>query len=163
MSLNKGLFQGMSNLSPEKFLSLVKQSSLQIYLPLLHLMGSNSDIIENQYRKISHIDWAETSLISDSSIPKNSLEFWNAVQAYCLFDNSYPFQELANYYLICLLLPISNAFVERVFSQVTYVKNKQHNSMPMDSVIQIKNYLMNLILSSSSGASLRYLQNYSQI
>jgi hypothetical protein len=143
MSLNKALLQGMSNLSPEKFLSQVEKVPFRD-LPLPHLMGSNSDIIENQYRKISHIDLAETSIFSDSSIPKNSSESWIGVQGYCLFDNCYPFQELANYCLSCLILPTSNAFVQRVFSQVTYVKNKQRNwaIKLLDSVIQIKNYLM---------------------
>jgi hypothetical protein len=141
---NKGLFQGMSNLSPQKVLSQFKKVPFRD-LPLPHLMGSNSDIIEHQYRKISHVDWAETSIFSGSSIPKNSFEFWSAVQGYCLLDNNYPFQELANYCLSCLILPISNAFVERVFSQVTYVKNKQRNRMSiklLDSVIRIKSYLM---------------------
>jgi hypothetical protein len=36
--------------------------------------------------------------------------------------------KLADYCITCLLLPVSNTFVERVFSQVNYVKNKLRNN-----------------------------------
>jgi len=90
MSLNKGLFQGMSNLSFRKVLSRVKKVPFR-GLPLPHLMGSNSDITENQYRKISHIDWAETSIFSDSSIPKNSGVLFKAIASLTI---AIPFKSL---------------------------------------------------------------------
>ena len=54
------------------------------------------------------------------------------------------FTELADYALSCLSIPISTAVVERVFSQVTFIKNKQRNRLkvPMlDALLTIKSHL----------------------
>jgi hypothetical protein len=66
------------NLGHINVLSQIKKVPIS-QLTLSNLMGSNMQAIENQYRKISHIDWAELTLFKNSSIPKIAREFWSAI------------------------------------------------------------------------------------
>ena len=54
------------------------------------------------------------------------------------------FKDLAEYALTCLVTPVSNAVVERVFSQVTAMKTKVRNRLGLrmlDAVIRIRAHL----------------------
>ena len=51
------------------------------------------------------------------------------------------FKDLARYALTCLITPVSNAVVERIFSLVSAVKTKARNQMQLnllDSIIRIR-------------------------
>nr|XP_012563314.1 unnamed protein product [Hydra vulgaris] len=140
---NKEIFQGLSYLSPSKVLH---QSSKMpfTHLPLRHIMKDKAQNIEDQYRKVSLVDWSSTELFENSCIPKDTTEFWTAVRHYKNTSGDAAFKELADYCLTCLVLPISNAFVERIFSQVTFVKNKPRNRMSdklLSCVVRVKAYL----------------------
>ena len=142
---NKNVFQGLSNLAPSKVLSQINKVPFSA-LPLPHLIQKNAQEIEDQYRKINHIDWAETELFKDDVIPKDSVKFWSMVRCYKDLENKHSFRELADYCLTCLSLPISNAYVEKVFSRVSFVKSKQRNSMStkmLDSIVRVKSFLSN--------------------
>lgn len=76
--------------------------------------------IENQYDKVHLIPWIEK---------KNTVAFWNEVRCYSDASGLNPFQELVDFALSVLVLPYSNATVERIFSQMNIVKNKQRNRM----------------------------------
>nr|XP_047135546.1 uncharacterized protein LOC124812691 [Hydra vulgaris] len=140
---NKEIFQGLSYLSPSKVLH---QSSKMpfTHLPLRHIMKDKAQNIEDQYRKVSLVDWSSTELFENSCIPKDTTEFWTAVRHYKNTSGDAAFKKLADYCLTCLVLPISNAIVERIFSQVTFVKNKPRNRMSdklLSSVVRVKAYL----------------------
>ena len=61
-----------------------------------------------------------------------------------LKEEEFPFRDLAIYALNCLLMPCSNSFVETIFSQVRYIKNKYRNRtmMPfLDALLTVKSTL----------------------
>ena len=84
------------------------------------------------------MNWAEKAF-DIKKIPADVEEFWVAVsKENCAY-------ELAKYALTCLVMPVSNAAVERGFSVVAAVKNKARNRMQLDllsSIIRIKTQLM---------------------
>ena len=60
------------------------------------------------------------------------------------FNDEYVFKEIADYVLTCHCLPVSNAFVERVFSIVSFMKDKYANRMKtemLDSLLILKSHL----------------------
>ena len=76
-------------------------------------------------------------------IPGDTVQFWVRVADYQVVG-SHPFRGLSKYALECMSTPVSNAVVERVFSQVTLVKTNVRNRMGVDmlnAVIRIRAYL----------------------
>lgn len=74
-----------------------------------------------------------------NGIPTDSEEFWVGV-----FQHR-DFRELAKYALTCLVTPVSNAIVERMFSLVTSVKTKTRNRMQLqllDAIVRLRAELM---------------------
>ena len=67
--------------------------------------------------------------------------FWTAVHNYQDSTNSNPFHQLSSGVLKILCLPISNAEIERVFSQVTLLKNSKRSTMKselLEAILYIK-------------------------
>ena len=89
-------------------------------LPFLYLAESNMNTIEEQYRKIVFVDWAQDPAFFNG-IPNESKNFWVGVLQHASFT------ELAAYAFDCLNTPISSAAVERVFSMVSSIKTKPRN------------------------------------
>lgn len=138
----KDIFRELSAFTPRKVLSQVERVPFT-NLPLPHLRSCNEDIIEEQYRKILHVTWAEESIFY-GEIPSDSVSFWSRVQQYKTSSGKYVFRELSDYALACLTTPVSNAVVERIFSTVTNVKTKSRNRLHtdmLDAIIRIRSYL----------------------
>ncbi|XP_068225886.1 protein FAM200C-like [Palaemon carinicauda] len=136
------IFQGLSAFSPSKVLSQTDRVSFKD-LPLPHLRKDNEDSIEQQYRKILHLSWAEESVFN-GEIPKESVPFWSGVLGYKNSTGNQPFKELGNYAMACLTTPISNAVVERIFSSVTCVKTKLRNRMStamLEAILRTRTHL----------------------
>ena len=142
---SKAVFKGLSFLTPSKVLSQVDKVPFA-QLPLQHLFGDKEQEIEDQYRKVNYVAWSETELFQKTEVPKSPIEFWSKVRDYKNAEEQFAFRDLADYCLACHTLPISNACVERVFSRVTFVKNKHRNRLStkmLDSILRIKSYLSN--------------------
>ena len=97
--------------------------------------------VENQFRLFRQVKWDREleEIVKEGSMVK----FWAAVRAYEL-NNETIFKELADYALTCNSLPVSNAYVERIFSIVSFMKDKYANRMqiPMlDSLLLLKTHL----------------------
>ena len=100
-------------------------------------MNADSELLEEQYRKIVFVNWTEEA--HKDCISGTSEEFWLAVY------KKPNFKDLAQFVLTCLSVPVSNATVERIFSLVTAVKTKARNSMQLqtlDSIIRIRSELL---------------------
>lgn len=82
-------------------------------------------VIEIQYSKLPLISWIEKT---------NTLLFWNEVRKCRDAAGLNPFKELVDFAIRMLVLPYSNATVERIFSQMNIVKNKQRNRMQTEMV-----------------------------
>lgn len=113
-------------------------------LPLQHLLKEdNGSKIEEQYRRIILINWSE-EVFGGNAIPDESGQFWAKIRSYQNSQGKFAFEDLANYALACLTLPISNATVERIFSSVTWLKNKNRNRInteTLDTLLRIKTHL----------------------
>jgi len=96
--------------------------------------------IEEQYRKIVFVDWRKEPPFKTEGLPVDDAEkFWFGI----LHHSSV--KDLAAYALNCLITPISNAAVERIFSLVTACKTKPRNRMQvtmLDSIVRIRSVLL---------------------
>lgn len=78
------------------------------------------EIIEQQYTNINFVKWDNTM---------DTMKFWSEVWRYRDASGENPFKELSEFALGVLVLPFSNADIERVFSTLNIVKNKYRNKM----------------------------------
>lgn len=150
---NQQLFQGLSALHPSKVLSQMARFPFE-HLPFRHLLEGEQDVLEEQYRKILMHVWADESVF-DSKVPDDCTLFWTGVLKYENVVGDKPYKELAMYALACLSCPVSNAAVERVFSQVTCIKTKYRNKMSiemLDGIVRIRT-----TLSLKSGCCVQFL------
>ena len=95
-------------------------------------------IVEEQWRALNITDWR------NEQIPENILEFWPLVFKYKRVDQVQPFRELALAVISLLILPISNAAVERVFSLLTSAKTKFLNNMLLQMLAALLRIKMHL-------------------
>lgn len=123
MPENVEILKKISLLSVTNVLQAVKEP----IQPLLEYVGNSRDIdaIESQLSKINLIDWTNKT---------DTVAFWDEVNKYKDASGSNPFTELATFVLSMLILPYSNAQVERIFSQLNLVKTKTRNKMSIEMV-----------------------------
>lgn len=104
--------------------------------------NEDTTVLSSQYEKLIFINWEKEF---NCKIPTESVEFWSTVLKYKNALGEHCFKEFAQVVLNILSLPISNAFVERVFSFVTNAKSKQRNKLSvstLESILHIKSHLM---------------------
>ena len=97
--------------------------------------------MESQFRLFKQVKWEEE--LEEIVKEDNTVKFWAAVRVYEM-NNETIFKDLADYALTCNSLPVSNAYVERIFSIVAFMKDKYSNRMklPMlDSLLLLKTHL----------------------
>lgn len=94
------IFKGLSAFSPKKILSQVER------VPFTDFIG-NEDLLEEQYRKILHLTWAEESVFK-GEIPCDLVSFWCGVLQYKSSSEKHIFEELAEYALACLTTPVQH-------------------------------------------------------
>ena len=92
-------------------------------------------MLEEQYRKFILVDWKNEEIFKADGILLNDTEkFWISVLQHPFF------KDLAQYALTCLVTPVSNPVVERIFSILTAVKTKPRNRMEtelLEAIIRI--------------------------
>ncbi|KAK3885377.1 hypothetical protein Pcinc_010410 [Petrolisthes cinctipes] len=98
--------------------------------------------LELQYDKILTVQWKKE--FDGGEIPNDSVKFWVAVKQYENAAGVKCFSELAQMVLNAHAIPLSNAFVERIFSHVTNIKSKVRNRLSletMEAVLRIRSKL----------------------
>ena len=106
---------------------------------LLKCLGAADEDIEaaqGQFMKIHLIDWTNST---------DTEKFWTEVHKYRNSSGFNPFKELSEHAISMLILPHSNAHVERLFSSMNHVKSKSRNRMELQllgSLLTIKFGLM---------------------
>ena len=153
----RNTFKGLALLSPGTVLNQTTRAAF-VDLPFLYLADDKLDDIEDQYRKIICVNWSMEDVFAGTDIPTDTEEFWRGVLQHKSF------QDLAVYALTCLVTPISNATVERVFSLVTCIKTKPRNRMQLDMLDALVRIRTQLILSGKCCVDFqitpRMLENY---
>ncbi|EFA11723.1 hypothetical protein TcasGA2_TC001388 [Tribolium castaneum] len=84
--------------------------------------------IEEQWANLRLTNWQKT---------ENTAEFWGEVMRYKDASGENPFQDLVGLAVRLLILPHSNADVERVFSNMNIVKSKLRNKMSLKTLHNI--------------------------
>lgn len=92
------------------------------------ICGDDIDKIVGQWRNIPLETWIFT---------KDTTKFWTEVKEYKDAGGNNPFQELSELALHVLVLPHSNADVERIFSQMNVIKSKLRNRMNLNTLNSI--------------------------
>ncbi|KAK3928230.1 Porphobilinogen deaminase [Frankliniella fusca] len=115
------ILQEMSVLSPRWCLS---KPGVPKCLPelteVLHFPQDLMVKVEFQWEKLKSMDWKEK---------KHTGKFWAEVKAYEDAVGERPFTTLADFAMLLLVLPWSNADVERAFSIMKIVKDPRRNRM----------------------------------
>ncbi|RUS91788.1 hypothetical protein EGW08_000496 [Elysia chlorotica] len=131
------MFRNLSLLHPKKVLTQMDRPAFKD-LPFQHFLNDQKSAAEEQYRRLIFVDWAKEKPFAETGLPNDSVAFWEGVRQH----NG--FQTIADYALTCLLVPTSNAVIERIFSIVTATKTKPRNKLgvtSLDSLVRIKAHL----------------------
>jgi len=99
---------------------------------LFILEGSTINKINVQWANIVSVKWVEKSY---------TVSFWGEVFNYTDASSLNPFAELSSLAIRLLVLPWSNAEVERLFSQMNIVKTKLRNRMGpklLDNILTVR-------------------------
>lgn len=104
----------ISKFSIQNALNQIKEPITTI-LEEFKISSSQTENIQNQWSYITEQHW-DTTL--------DTVSFWIEVQSFKNSIGENPFKELTTFVLSLLVLPFSNAEVERLFSLMGLVKNK---------------------------------------
>lgn len=133
-------------LSPKNCLSQIKPRFMNDDLPLVQMAkDENFDLLKvaNQWEQISmKTNWREE--FPNSDIPTDPVEFWAKVHDYKNACGENCYRELATIALNSYCIPLSTAFVERVFSHVTNVKTKARNKLStssLEAILRIRSHM----------------------
>ncbi|XP_030760425.1 uncharacterized protein LOC115885480 isoform X3 [Sitophilus oryzae] len=124
---NVEVLEKVSLLCPEKCLRTVKPPITNL-AKLMKVPTNLITKIDFQWLKINFVEWTNI----DKTVP-----FWAEVLQYKDASYENPFQELANFAITCLVLPWSNAEIERSFSQMNIVKSPHRNRFNDETLIAI--------------------------
>ncbi|XP_025996408.2 uncharacterized protein LOC113005286 [Solenopsis invicta] len=124
---NYEVLQHISSISVEEALKRNKRKLTDILIEFKK-PAEFIDIIERQWQKIQLLHWNEI---------KDTKKFWYEVNRYTDAGDNKPFKELANFAMELLVLPHSNAEVERLFSAMNITKTKLRNKMQLPMLTAI--------------------------
>lgn len=111
---NIEILKHITKFSTDNALKQPRNSIVDI-LENMKLSHSDIDLIENQWNHLTQQQWKNTN---------DTTSFWIEVQNYKDAIGNNPFRQLSEFALSLLVLPFSNADVERLFSTMGLVKPK---------------------------------------
>lgn len=118
-----------SKFSPTRLLSVLQPVSIADLPVKLINVDANIGKLENQLRQIRFVDWVRQFGLDNV---QNTISFWSRIMSAKDAGGNQPFNELSEFVLKILSLPLSNAVVERVFSIRNAVKTKTRNKIQLD-------------------------------
>jgi hypothetical protein len=132
---NKDILKGLNLFTPEKISSAMFRD--------LPFQGFCPDVVkaENEFRKIKLMQLIDLGF--DNNEVVKPVRFWAKVAQYEV-EGELIFKHISTYALNCLSLPVSNAYVERVFSLVCFIKDKFSNRMGLpilDALLILRTHL----------------------
>lgn len=112
--------QSLDALTPETVLGVRKPRLHE--LSFLQKYSGDISKLDEQWQRLATVSWPK-DVIDDAE------QFWMTVHSHQDASGERDFKEVGQFALSMLSLPISNASVERVFSQMNLIKNKLRNRM----------------------------------
>lgn len=131
---NIHILEKVSLVSVRNALQVVKET-LTPLMEIFKYDTQNMDKVNHQWNNLTSIKWIEHI---------NTAKFWKEVDDYVDASGNNPFNDLCKLSKRILVLPWSNADVERLFSQMNIVKTKLRNRMGpklLDSILTIRSGL----------------------
>lgn len=131
---NIHILEKVSLVSVKNALKVVKEP----LTPLMEIFKydvKDMDKVNHQWNNLTNIKWIEHV---------NTTKFWKEVNDYVDASGNNPFKDLCQLSKRILVLPWSNADVERLFSQMNIVKTKLRNHMGpklLDAILTIRSGL----------------------
>ncbi|KAE8741263.1 hypothetical protein FOCC_FOCC013218 [Frankliniella occidentalis] len=116
----------------------------QLPMNLIRDPSFDMELIETQWNKLATLTIADICPGVDDVNSVGTIEFWSAVWSLTNAGGERVFGDLARYVLYCLTLPLSNAVVERLFSQLTLVKDKIRNKLGkemLEAILRVRTHL----------------------
>ena len=107
-------------------------------------MGKNREAVESQYMSVVYLDLDDPGEENLKNSLQDPVKFYATLRKHVGADGEFNYRDLADYCLTLHSLPISNTFVERVFSLVSYSKTKWTNRIALDqleALIRVKSHL----------------------
>jgi len=98
------------------------------------------------------VDWKEEAPFNKDGFPVDTEQFWIFVLQHQAFT------EPATFVLTCLITPVSNAGVERIFSLVSSVKTKARNRMQLNLLDKIVRFMAELLFQANVAKASLHLQ-----
>ncbi|XP_043201152.1 uncharacterized protein LOC122370000 [Amphibalanus amphitrite] len=138
---NIKLLSQLSALSPEEAMKANSRSIIPIATHRA-LAGAEPEHVEVQWRALRREDWNSVQDAEQKGIDRES--FWSEVGEKKLADGEVKYQNVHQLATSLLTMPISNAEVERLFSQMNCVKTGLRNRMQVDmleSVLRVRSRL----------------------
>jgi phosphoribulokinase len=127
-------------------------------LPFIHYAGNNVSKIELQYRRMPFVDWKEEAPFKKNGLPVDTEQFLIGVLQYKAF------KKLATFVITCLITPLSNAVVERIFSLLSSVTTKTRHRMQLnllDAIVSVRaEQLLSIECCKDFTASPEILKNF---
>ncbi|KAL6954599.1 hypothetical protein U1Q18_044859 [Sarracenia purpurea var. burkii] len=113
-------------------------------IPLITKFGINIDDlqctkIEKQWMELHQVKWEWDT--ADSKKDGSLTRLWTQILLYEDIANNQRFKDLAEFVLSLLILPHSNAEVERLFSVMNCIKSKARNRMSsevLNAILQVR-------------------------
>lgn len=105
--------------------------------------GTDKDYLESQWRKLGTLKLDEVlpgKCVSEISL----IECWTAISKIKTATGEAVFKELSDFAFRIIILPVSNAVVERIFSIMNTTKTKLRNRMSQEmlvALIRIKTHM----------------------
>ncbi|KAL0830065.1 hypothetical protein ABMA28_003522 [Loxostege sticticalis] len=133
---NYTALEKMALLSKENTLKQVKDNTITVLAKEFGFHDEKVDKILTQWHGIQYIRWENSS--------DDTVKFWAQVSRYKNAAGFNAFQDLVDLAITALLLPHSNAEVERVFSVMNIVKSKIRNRMSavtLNSILLIRHQM----------------------
>lgn len=141
---NMNLFKVYEHFSILKCSNLLLQTKFVVVKDCLKIfMDPNIplDVYETQWGKLPFVNSKD---YFNDDIPSNLHEFWPKVYSYKDTTGTYHFKEIALAVLYMLVIPTSNACVERIFSIMNSTKTRLRNRIQyelLDALLRVINYM----------------------
>ncbi|CAG9793612.1 unnamed protein product [Diatraea saccharalis] len=119
---NLTLMKNISRISVEQALNHNKEALIDI-MAQFNKSAEHIARVDDQWHQIHLLKWNET---------RNTRKFWMEVLQFKDTQGEPRFKELATFAITLLILPHSNADVERLFSSMNVIKNKERNRMKLN-------------------------------
>ncbi|KAK7871547.1 hypothetical protein R5R35_010347 [Gryllus longicercus] len=108
------------------------------------------DKLEAQWRSLGTLTLKDINPEFSDGMEIDSVKFWGNVRQLSNAIGETPYEQLADFCLKALTLPVSNAVVERVFSIMNAVKTRARNKMQLEilqCIIRIRVHLKEVLKS----------------